>query len=70
MRVHECPAGYTMTRNDLFPLDDNCVQCGADEYLLSPITLQNKSVSCAQCPLGGYCPGTSSSCRSNLHCCQ
>ena len=57
MRVHQCPAGYTMTRNDLYPADDNCVECGVDEYLLSPITIENKSIVCLKCPVGGFCPG-------------
>ncbi len=57
MRVYQCPAGYTMNRDDLYPADDDCVQCGADEYLLSPISIQNKSIVCAKCPVGGVCTG-------------
>ncbi len=57
MRVHQCPAGFTMIRNDLYPTDDNCVECGVDEYLLSPITIENKSIVCVKCPVGGICPG-------------
>ena len=57
MRVHECPSGYTMSRNDFYPTDDNCVQCKADEYLSSPITIQNKSIVCQKCPVGAICPG-------------
>jgi hypothetical protein len=57
MRVYECPPGYTMNRNDVYPTDDNCVQCKADEYLLSSITLHNMSISCQKCPVGATCPG-------------
>jgi hypothetical protein len=57
MRVHECPAGHSMTRNDLYPADDNCVECGFNEYLLSPITIENQSIMCSKCPVGAFCPG-------------
>jgi hypothetical protein len=57
MRVNQCPSGYTMSRNDLYPTDDNCVECKVDEYLSSPITIQNKSIVCQKCPVGAICPG-------------
>ena len=57
MRLFQCPAGYTMIRDDKFPDADECVQCGVNEYLLSPITIQNKSIKCLKCPVGGVCPG-------------
>jgi hypothetical protein len=46
-----------MTRNDIYPVDDNCVPCSVDEYLLTPVTIENKSIVCANCPVGGFCPG-------------
>ena len=57
MRVYQCPAGYTIKRNDLYPTDDNCLECGVNEYLLSPITIENKSIVCEKCPVSGICPG-------------
>lgn len=56
-RVYQCPSGYTMSRNELYPTDDTCVQCGIGEYLLSPIIIENKSIACLKCPIGGICPG-------------
>ena len=60
MRLYQCPAGYTIIRDDDFPEADNCVQCGVNEYLLSPITIENKTLKCLKCPVGGLCPGLSS----------
>jgi hypothetical protein len=46
-----------MVRDDLYPEQDNCVQCGITEYLLAPITFENMSIKCSKCPVGGQCPG-------------
>jgi hypothetical protein len=55
MRVHECPAGYILIRNDLYPDQDRCLVCPAGSYSLNPVT-SNEST-CKQCPIGGDCPG-------------
>ncbi len=56
-RLYQCPAGYYMVRDELYPEQDNCVQCGISEYLLAPITIENASIKCSKCPVGGLCPG-------------
>jgi hypothetical protein len=57
MRLYQCPAGYYMVRDELYPEQDTCVQCSMYEYLLAPITVSNMSIKCSKCPVGGYCPG-------------
>ena len=46
-----------MVRDDLYPEEDNCLQCEINQYLLTPVTIANKSTVCMNCPVGGYCPG-------------
>ncbi len=57
IRLFQCPSGYRMVRDDLYPEQDNCVPCGVNEYLLTPITISNMSITCSKCPVGAYCPG-------------
>ncbi len=55
MRVYECPAGYTLSRDDLFPDQDRCTMCLNNFYSLIP-AISNKTV-CKPCPIGSECPG-------------
>ncbi len=55
MRVYECPAGYTLSRDDVYPDQDRCIVCTNGFYSLTPAT-SNQTV-CKPCPIGGDCPG-------------
>jgi hypothetical protein len=49
-----------MTRDQLFPDQDDCVQCTKDYYLLKPVRWQGPGINlpkCIACPTGATCPG-------------
>jgi hypothetical protein len=54
-RLIECPAGYTISRDDSFPDQDRCLICPSGMY--SIIVANSTSISCRQCPLGARCTG-------------
>jgi hypothetical protein len=55
MRVYECPAGFILSRDDLFPDQDRCIMCLYNFYSLTP-AISNNTV-CKPCPVGSDCPG-------------
>lgn len=54
-RLIGCPPGYVISRDDLFPDQDRCVQCSTGTYSL--IFAESTAVKCQACPVGGICSG-------------
>lgn len=47
------PLGYYMLRDDRYPLEDQCLRCDANTYLLD----QSNFSACLNCPVGATCSG-------------
>ncbi len=54
-RLIECPPGYIISRDEMFPDQDRCVQCSAGSY--SIVVAKSTDVACKPCPIGGNCTG-------------
>jgi hypothetical protein len=52
-RIVSCPPGYYMERDNRYPLEDRCLRCDANTYLLD----QNNFSACLNCPVGATCAG-------------
>jgi hypothetical protein len=52
-RLVSCPPGYYRMRKEEYPLEDECLKCDANTYLLD----QNNFSACLACPVGADCPG-------------
>jgi hypothetical protein len=52
-RIVSCPPGYFMERDNRYPLEDRCLRCDANTYLLD----QNNFSACLNCPVGATCAG-------------
>ena len=54
-RLIECPPGYVISRDEMFPDQDRCVQCTAGFYSL--VVAKSTDDACQPCPIGGNCTG-------------
>ena len=52
-RVVTCPPGFYRIRNERYPLEDQCLRCDANTYLLD----QSNFSECLNCPVGASCSG-------------
>lgn len=52
-RLVTCPPGYYMIRKEAYPLEDQCLKCEANTYLLD----RNNFSACLNCPVGATCDG-------------
>jgi len=52
-RLVSCPPGYYMLRDERYPLEDQCLRCDANTYLLD----QSNFSACLSCPVGATCAG-------------
>jgi DNA-binding beta-propeller fold protein YncE len=62
LRISQCPPGYMVFKDDVYPDLDECRKCISGKYSLLPTTQSVNSVgggseSCRLCPFGAECPG-------------
>ena len=54
-RLVTCPPGWAMSRDNRYPLEDQCLKCEAGTYLLDQSNFSN----CLSCAVGAMCSGGS-----------